>query len=102
MLITKKNIDEIEDKCKLYNVKNLYLFGSASRDDFNISSDIDLLVDFEDIIPENYYESYYNLKDFLSKYFKRNIDLLEARALKNMFLIEEINKTKVLIYGKAN
>jgi uncharacterized protein len=102
MLITKKNIVEIEDKCKLYNVKNLYLFGSASRDDYNVSSDIDLLVDFEDIIPENYLESYYNLKDFLSNYFKRKIDLLEERSLTNPYLIEEINKNKVLIYGKAN
>lgn len=102
MLLTKNNIDEIKNKCRLYNVKNLYLFGSATRDDFNSESDIDLLVDFENISPEDYFEYYYNLKDFLSNYFQRDIDLLEFRALTNPYLIEGINNNKILIYGKAN
>ncbi|MBM2815721.1 MAG: polymerase beta domain protein region [Ignavibacteria bacterium] len=102
MLITENDIDEIRKKCELFNVKHLYLFGSATTDNYNLKSDIDLLIDFEDILPENYFEYYFNFKDFLSDYFKRDIDLLELKALKNPYLIEEINKNKILIYGKTN
>ncbi|MCX6153251.1 MAG: nucleotidyltransferase domain-containing protein [Candidatus Kapabacteria bacterium] len=102
MLITNKDIEEIKKKCELYKVKNLFLFGSAATDNYLKNSDIDLLVDFDEIIPENYFEFYFNLKDFLTEYFGRDIDLLESRALKNPYLIEEINNNKILIYGKAN
>lgn len=38
--------------CKLYNVKNLYAFGSATTDNFNEeSSDIDLLIEIEENDP---------------------------------------------------
>jgi predicted nucleotidyltransferase len=97
--LTSKDINEIKNICRENKVKSLYLFGSATSDKFNNKSDIDLLVDFEDVPPEHYYDHYYNLKEFLKKYFKRNIDLLEARALRNPYLIKEINLNKVLIYG---
>lgn len=102
MLLTKKDIEEISKKCQLYLVRNLFLFGSAATESYNSDSDIDLLVDFKDMPPEHYFEYYFNLRDFLQDYFRRNIDLLENKALKNPYLIEEINKNKVLIYGKAN
>ena len=102
MLITNQNIEEIQKICKKLNVKRLYLFGSSITENFNSNSDIDLLVDFDETQPEKYYDCYYNLKVFLIKYFDRRIDLLELRALKNPYLIEEINKTKILVYGKEN
>ena len=33
--------------CRQYHVRELVLFGSALRDDFDSNSDVDLLVDFE-------------------------------------------------------
>jgi uncharacterized protein len=102
MLLTNNDIDEISKKCKLYYVKDLYLFGSAATDNYNLKSDIDLLVDFEDIPPDHYFEYYFSFKDYLIDYFHRDIDLLELRALKNPYLIEEINKNKIHIYGKTN
>jgi uncharacterized protein len=100
MLITQNDIEEIRKKCEQFQVKYLYLFGSAATDKFDLESDIDLLVDFEEVLPEQYIDHYYNLKDYLAGYFQRNIDLLESKALKNKYLIESINKNKFLIYGK--
>jgi uncharacterized protein len=33
---------------------------------------------------------------------KRQIDLLEQKAIRNKFLISEIERTKVQIYGKGS
>ena len=102
MLITENDITNIKEKCILYNVRNLYVFGSAATDNYTQKSDIDLLIDFEDIVPEDYVKYYFNIKDFLTEYFHRKIDLLELKALNNPYLPEEINKNKFLIYGKTN
>jgi hypothetical protein len=38
----------LEELCRRYRVRSLFLFGSATRDDFDPSqSDVDLLVEFE-------------------------------------------------------
>ena len=39
-------MDELEEFCRNNNIAKLALFGSALRDDFSSSSDIDLLVKF--------------------------------------------------------
>lgn len=80
-------------------VRSLFAFGSVITDRFNSSSDIDLLVDIDDPDPISYSEKYFNLKFQLEKLFNRNVDLLEQKSLKNQYLIEEIDQTKVLVYG---
>lgn len=39
--------ERLEQFCRHYHIRKLSLFGSVLRDDFNASSDIDLLVEFE-------------------------------------------------------
>lgn len=46
-LITE-NIDQIIAACKRHHLKNLYVFGSAVREnDFNEDSDVDFLYNFK-------------------------------------------------------
>jgi hypothetical protein len=40
--------DKISEFCQRNHIKKLALFGSVLRDDFNVDSDIDVLVEFED------------------------------------------------------
>src|ERR1700730_1227663 len=40
-------VDRIAEICRRYGVKELAVFGSATRLDMDSSSDIDILVDFE-------------------------------------------------------
>ena len=89
---------QIQQLCQVYNVKTLYAFGSVNTSRFNSNSDIDLVVDFKAEDPIEYSENYFDLKFALEKIFNRNIDLLENKAIKNPFLKEQIDKTKVLIY----
>lgn len=95
-----KYMESIKELCEKRDVKNLYVFGSALRDDFNENSDLDLLVDFYSRDPIEYAENYFALKFDLEDLFKRPIDLLEQKALDNKFFIENVNHSKKIIYEK--
>ena len=85
--------------CKKHKVKSLYAFGSVLTNKFNSESDIDLIVDFEQLDVLDYGDNYYNLKFSLENIFKRSVDLLEEKALKNPYFIKAVNQSKKLIYG---
>ena len=91
--------DDIERLCKIYNVKSLYAFGSVLSDKFNSKSDIDFIVDFD--LPEisRYADNYYALKFSLEDVLKRQIDLLEEKAIKNPYFIQSIENQRQLIYA---
>jgi predicted nucleotidyltransferase len=90
---------DINKLCKQNRVKSLYVFGSVLTDKFNDKSDIDLLVDIDANDPLVYADNYFNLKFALQELFKRPIDLLESKAMKNPYIIKNIENSKFLIYG---
>jgi uncharacterized protein len=90
---------DINKLCKQNRVKSLYVFGSVLTDKFNDKSDIDLLVDIDSNDPLVYADNYFNLKFALQELFKRPIDLLESKAMKNPYIIRNIENSKFLIYG---
>lgn len=97
--ILKNQLDTIRSLCERYRVKTLYVFGSVLTPNFAPHSDIDLLIDFLDQDPLRYTTNYFQFKFELEKLFNRKIDLLEERALKNPYFIENINQRKQLLYG---
>jgi uncharacterized protein len=99
MHIDQPKIDQIKELCKQNKVKTLFAFGSVTRNDFNASSDIDLVVDFEEKDPFVYSDLYFNLKLKLEDILKRQVDLLEERAIKNRFFRQQLETTKVALYG---
>ena len=99
MNILDRHRQEIKKLCEGNNVKYLYSFGSVNTPRFNKESDIDLLVDFSVDDPLEYADSYFAVKFALEKMLNHPVDLLENKALKNPFLKESIDKSKVLIYG---
>ncbi len=90
---------QIQRLCESHKVKTLYSFGSVNTTKFTQDSDVDLVVDFKIEDPIEYTDNYFELKFELEKIFNRQIDLLESKAIKNPFLKENIEKTKVLLYG---
>ena len=92
--------NEIDKLCFQNKVKTLYVFGSVLTSQFTTKSDIDLVVDIDSIDPFDYADSYFNLKFALQDLFKRNIDLLESKAIKNQYIRENIEQSKSLIYAK--
>ncbi len=102
MKLITLNIDTIKILCEKYHVKTLFAFGSVTRDELKATSDIDLVVDIDNNDPLSYSEDYFNLKFQLEELLKRHVDLLELRAIKNQFLKQAIDHSKVLVYGKGN
>ena len=99
MKIEQPKIAQIQEICKVNHVKSLFAFGSVVRDDFNESSDIDLVVDFDENDPFKYTDLYFGLKEKLEDLLKRQVDLIEERAIRNKIFKKELENTKVKIYG---
>jgi hypothetical protein len=82
-LITIKQIlttlkPELMDK---YHVSSIGLFGSVVRDDFNASSDIDIIVDFSKPIGIEFID----LADFIEAKLNKNVDLVSRNGIKQKY-----------------
>jgi hypothetical protein len=96
----KQKARTIADLCRRYHVHRLELFGSAATGAFNpISSDLDFLVEFEDLAPGAYADAYFGLLEELQGIFRRKVDLVVARSVKNPYLLEMIRQSKALLYA---
>lgn len=100
MKIIEQNIDKIRDLCSKYKVARLFVFGSVLSKKFKKDSDVDFVVDFQDIDLYDYADNYFDLKFSLEKIFKRNVDLLEDKAISNPYLRQSIDSSKQLLYGQ--
>ena len=92
--------NEINTLCLQNKVRSLYVFGSILTNQFTETSDIDLVVDIDSSDPFVYADSYFNLKFALQELFKRPIDLLENKAIKNPYIRQKIDSSKSLIYAR--
>ena len=99
MDLVEKNIDLIRDLCKNHHVSQLFVFGSILTNRFKKNSDIDFIVDFQGIDLYDYADNYFDLKNSLEHLFKREVDLLEDKAINNPYLRQSIDSSKQLIYG---
>lgn len=99
MNLIERNIDNIRDLCSKHKVRKLFAFGSILTDRFQKNSDIDLVVDFQGVDLYEYADNYFDLKYSLENLFKREVDLLEDKAIHNPYLRQSIDSSKQLIYG---
>ena len=85
----------IKQLCRKYQVKELSLFGSSLRDDFQEDSDIDILVEFE---PDAHigFLKLTGLRNELSDLLKRKVDLVPKNGLKRYIRNEILSNTRVI------
>jgi uncharacterized protein len=100
MKIIEKNIDSIINICKQHKVKELYLFGSILTSKFNKDSDIDMLVQFDNIDILEYSDNYFDFKENLEKLLGREIDLLENQAIRNPIFRKILDRDKKIVYDR--
>lgn len=101
--IIQANLDAIVQLCIEHRVRSLHLFGSAATGAFDAErSDIDLLVEFLPDAPRTGFTgAYFALRDDLTQLLGRPIDLAEASALRNPYVIDSIEQSKVSLYAAA-
>jgi len=88
--------------CERHGVRELALFGSILRDDFDPeTSDVDAAVAFGPARGESMARQYFDFKQSLEELFARPVDLIEIEAMPDSRLKRIIERTKVPIYAAA-
>jgi predicted nucleotidyltransferase len=100
MNIVDENIELIIKLCNKHKVSKLFVFGSILTNQFKDESDIDFVVDFENVDLSEYADNYFDFKYALENIFNRKVDLLEDKAIRNPFLKKSIDSSKMLVYGQ--
>jgi predicted nucleotidyltransferase len=91
---------EIDELCRRHRVQRLELFGSAAGDQFDPErSDVDFLVVFQPLAEGEHADAYFGLREGLESLFKRPIDLVMSRAIRNRFFLQAIEPTRVVMYA---
>jgi uncharacterized protein len=72
--------EQIEQICQQWQIEELALFGSVLREDFNPSSDIDVLVSFAESAKITFFDLD-TIEQQLSKLFNRPVDVVTKRAI---------------------
>jgi predicted nucleotidyltransferase len=95
-------LDEVRELCRKHRVKNLWLFGSATRDDFDpIKSDLDFLVEFEPHERKGLSDVYFGLHGSLERLFGCKVDLVERDAIRNPYFKQSAESEQTSIYVAA-
>ncbi|MGD9631033.1 MAG: nucleotidyltransferase family protein [Pyrinomonadaceae bacterium] len=97
MLDIKKYKNDIDALCQELSLARLDLIGSAAREDFDETSDVDVLVTFDG--KESLFDRYSRLKERLQAIFEREADVIEERAIRNPYFRASIERDRVNIYG---
>ena len=90
--------DALAEFCRKWRIRELSIFGSALRDDFNAESDLDVLVSFEPGTPLDI-DRFLDMKEELETHFGRPVDLVEKETLRNPWRKREILRTREVIYA---
>ena len=87
--------------CRRHGARRLDLFGSATREDFDAQhSDLDFLVEFEDLEPAQYAQAYFALKEGLERIFGRAVDLVTENNLGNPYFRQRVQDERQNLYAR--
>lgn len=99
-LIIAKHQEAVAGICYRFKVARLEVFGSAAQGDFDEQrSDLDFLVEFGDVPPEERFGAFFGLQRALAELFGRPVDLVEAGAPRNPYFIRRMNESRSLVYA---
>ena len=91
----------IAELCGRLGVRRMDVFGSAARaGDFDPDhSDVDLLVEFTPGTKGSSWGPYFELKERLEALLERPVDLVEAGAVHNPYILAAIERDRQPLYG---
>ena len=89
--------------CHQCGVKCLFAFGSVVSNQFDPEkSDLDFLVEMEEMPPLERGENLIGLWEALEALFARKVDLITNQPIKNPYLRDSIERSKLLIYDRES
>lgn len=100
--VVKDKLKDMIDICKIRGVRRIALFGSAATGSFDqISTDLDLVVEFKPMSPAQHADNYFGLMEDLERIFGVPIDLVEMGPIRNPFFRQAVAETQVVLYEAA-
>lgn len=84
--------------CRRRPVRSLRVFGSVARANANPSSDLDLLVEFEELPPAEYASHYFGLLHELQDAVGTRVDLLTPGSVTRPSLKKNILEESIVVY----
>lgn len=99
--VIEQHRDAVAALCRRAGARRLDVFGSAARSDFDpVTSDIDFLVEFDELPPRAYADAYFMLKESLEQLFGRPVDLVTTGSVENPFFRERIDAERKPVYAR--
>jgi len=99
--ILQQHRADVAALCRRVGTRRLYAFGSVVRADFSPeTSDLDFLVEFDDVSPADYAQAYFVLKEGLESLFGRPIDLVTDSSLANPYFRDRITAERQMMYAR--
>ena len=102
MNVIERNISQIVTLCKEHKVRVLYIFGSILTASFSDESDVDFLVEFEQVDIQDYFDNYMDFKEKLEALLNRQVDLVENQAIRNPIFRKVLDRDKRLVYERKS
>ena len=91
---------ELIQLCKHFHVQRLEIYGSAVRGEFNPkTSDIDFLVEFDDMGVKNYADNYFGLLEALESLFQCPVEISVISSIKNPYFLKKIEPDRQVLYA---
>jgi uncharacterized protein with HEPN domain/predicted nucleotidyltransferase len=101
--VVEEKLPDLVRICQRCGIRRLELFGSAARDEFQpAASDLDFLVTFEESSSPNGFDSYLSALREFEDLFGRKVDMVEADAVTNPFLLEAIQQDRIVLCERRN
>jgi uncharacterized protein len=99
--LLEKHRSQLIELCVQHRVKSLELFGSAATEaGFQQgNSDIDFLVEFQELPAGTSADTYFSLLEKLEHLLQHRVDLVMVRAINNTYFLQRINQTRELLYA---
>ena len=99
--IIDQHLNEVAALCRRAGARRLDAFGSVVRDNFDpVKSDLDFLVEFDDVPPADYAKAYFSLKDGLELLFGLPVDLVTRSALANPYFFARVIAERRNVYAR--
>ena len=90
---------QLTELCIKYGVERLGVFGSALREDFSETSDIDFVVDFGPPNDLSISVQYFGFADQLEALYGRRVDLVERKGIRNPYFKEGLEEQEVSVFA---
>jgi predicted nucleotidyltransferase len=97
--LVEQHRESLAQLCRAAGVRRLAVFGSAVRQDFGPTSDVDLLVEFRDVESPGYADRFLQFAEEAERILGRRVDLLTTLALRNPYFRRRVESEAVEIHA---